>query len=91
MSTKFVCQLRAQLIGLIFLFSCASTPSGLNTQSSTYLRNQFKKICLEGSGKGRIELAQSKYVFEYESLLSRQKNLFELALDFPVIGQSKIV
>jgi hypothetical protein len=50
----------------------------------------MKKICLEGSGKGRIELVGSKYTFGYESQLNRPKNLFELALDFPIIGETKV-
>ena len=50
----------------------------------------MKKICIEGSGKGRIELAGSKYIFTYESQVDRLKNLFELALDFPIIGESKV-
>ncbi|MGZ3787294.1 MAG: hypothetical protein ACXVLQ_02155 [Bacteriovorax sp.] len=45
---------------------------------------------MEGSGKGRIELVGSKYTFGYESQIDRQKNLFELALDFPVIGESRL-
>ncbi|MDD4973192.1 MAG: hypothetical protein PHY93_02525 [Bacteriovorax sp.] len=45
---------------------------------------------MEGSGKGRIELVGSKYTFAYESQINRLKNLFELALDFPIIGESKV-
>jgi hypothetical protein len=43
-----------------------------------------------GSGKGRIELVGSKYVFTYESQINHPKNLFELALDFPIIGETKV-
>ena len=32
----------------------------------------------------------SKYTFAYESQINRLKNLFELALDFPIIGESKV-
>lgn len=32
----------------------------------------------------------SKYTFGYESLINRPKNLFDLALDFPIIGETKV-
>lgn len=71
------------------LCSCSSiTTSG--TPSAAYLTKQFRKICLEGSGKGRIELAGSKYTFGYESQISSSKKVFELALDFPIIGETKV-
>jgi len=59
-------------------------------KSQVYLNEQFKKICIEGSGKGRIELAGSKYAFGYESQISKIKNIFELALDFPIIGETRV-
>ena len=74
------------------LGSCATSPTTVatNTQSPNFLTAQFKKICLEGSGKGRIELVGSKYTFDYESQINRPKNVFDLALDFPIIGESKV-
>lgn len=59
-------------------------------QSAAYLKQQFKKICIEGLGKGRIELIGSKYTFGYESEVNRQKNVFNLALDFPIIGETNV-
>jgi hypothetical protein len=50
----------------------------------------FKKICIEGSGKGRMELAGSKNVFEYESQLNKKNNHFDLAFSFPIVGEKKI-
>ncbi len=32
----------------------------------------------------------SKYTFGYESLLNRPKNVFDLALDFPIIGETQV-
>ncbi|MDO9182584.1 MAG: hypothetical protein Q7U04_09255 [Bacteriovorax sp.] len=52
--------------------------------------SKFNKICFEGSGKGRIELVGSKYTFAYESQINLRKNLFELGLDFPIIGETKV-
>lgn len=51
---------------------------------------EFKKICIEGSGKGRIELMAIKHTFTYESQVDRKKNKFDLVLDFPVIGERQI-
>jgi hypothetical protein len=45
---------------------------------------------MEGTGKGRIELANSKYLFDYESQLDKKTNHFDLALAFPIIGEKKI-
>jgi hypothetical protein len=73
----------------LFLCSCATIKSTA-PQSTAYLSKQFKKICLEGSGKGRIELVGSKYTFGYESQISTINNVFDLALDFPIIGETKV-
>ncbi len=62
----------------------------MSTNTSEYLKSQFKKICLESSGKGRIEVVGSKYTFGYESQLNRPHNSFDLALDFPIIGETKV-
>lgn len=70
--------------------STISTNKGASTQTSAFVADKFKKICLEGSGKGRIELVGSKYTFAYESQINRVKNLFELALDFPIIGETRV-
>lgn len=51
---------------------------------------EFKKICIEGSGKGRIELLTNKHTFTYESQVDRQGNMFDLVLDFPVLGERQI-
>lgn len=64
------------------------TNTGKN--SSAFLSKQFKKICLEGSGKGRIELVGSKYTFGYESQVAQAQNRFDLALDFPIFGETKV-
>lgn len=75
----------------MLLTSCSSltsTPKG--AQAAAHLNQQFKKICLEGSGKGRIELIGSKYTFGYESQINRLANVFDLALDFPIIGETKV-
>jgi hypothetical protein len=63
---------------------------GSGPKSASYLKKQFKKICLEGSGKGRIEIVGSKYTFGYESVIDRKKNDFNLALDFPVVGETNV-
>jgi hypothetical protein len=50
----------------------------------------FQHICIEGTGKGRIEFLSSKYTFTYESELSKLTNTFELGLDFPIVGEKRI-
>lgn len=45
---------------------------------------------MEGSGKGRIEIASSKYVFDYESQINKKTNRFELAFAFPIIGEKRL-
>lgn len=61
--------------------------SNLSSKSAKDQTAEFKKICLEGSGKGRIELLTTKHTFSYESQIDRKKNKFDLVLDFPVIGE----
>ena len=63
---------------------------GKDAQTPSFLNNKFKKICIAGSGKGRIELVGSKYTFSYESQFNLKKNIFELALDFPIIGETRV-
>jgi hypothetical protein len=45
---------------------------------------------MEGTGKGRIELASSKFLFDYESQINKNTNHFDLAMDFPIIGEKKL-
>lgn len=45
---------------------------------------------MEGSGKGRIELLTSKYIFDYESQINKKTNHFDLALAFPIIGEKNL-
>jgi hypothetical protein len=73
----------------LILCSCSSL-TRQESSSAVFFTKQFNKICLEGSGKGRIELVGSKYTFEYESQITRSKNIFDLALDFPIIGETKV-
>lgn len=69
------------------LNACAHKPvtSG-KSQAEAYL-TEFQKICLSASGKGRVELLTTKHIFSYESQLDPVKNTFNLAFDFPVIGE----
>lgn len=71
---------------LFLISSCAFTPA--NGPES--LKKEFHKICLSGSGKGRIEVAGSKYVFNYESQFNPRKSTFDLSLDFPIIGETLV-
>ena len=66
------------LIILLLLSSCASNRLGSN------LRDEVHKICLSGSGKGRLHVGGHKYVFAYESELESEKGKWSLSLDFPM-------
>lgn len=71
--------------------ACSSiAPKTNNKDSSAFFASKLKKVCIEGAGKGRIELIDSKYTFAYESQINRNRKLFELALDFPIIGETKV-
>ncbi len=50
----------------------------------------MQKICVEGQGKGRIEFLQRKLLFSFESAFNHKKKTFDLALDFPLVGESTI-
>ncbi len=45
---------------------------------------------MESTGKGRIELVNAKYVFDYEAQVNKRTNYFDLALAFPIIGEKKV-
>jgi hypothetical protein len=53
-------------------------------------QTNFKKICIEGTGKGRLELVGSKYVFDYESQINKKSNHFDLVMAFPIVGEKKL-
>ncbi len=42
---------------------------------------------MSSSGKGRVELLSTKHTFSYESVLNKQQNKFDLAFDFPIVGE----
>jgi hypothetical protein len=62
-----------------------------NSIKSRSVEESFKKICLNGSGSGRLEFNGHKFSFSYEAEINRQKNEFVLGLDFPVIGEKQVV
>jgi hypothetical protein len=70
----------------MFLVSCGSQ----NLTNKKDPEVEFKKICVEGSGKGRIELLATKHTFSYESRMDRPKNKFDLVLDFPIVGEREL-
>lgn len=69
------------------LNACAHKPVTSGKSQTEVFQNEFQKICLSASGKGRIELLTTKHIFSYESQLDRVKNTFNLAFDFPVVGE----
>jgi hypothetical protein len=71
---------------LLLVTSCAT----ISPKTAADFAGEFKKICIEGSGKGRIELMTNKQNFSYESQVDRKKDRFYLALDFPVVGERQI-
>ena len=75
---------------LFFIVSC-STFTEKSSQSEAVLLSEFKKICLAGSGKGRIEILSAKHTFSYESQINFKQNTFDMALEFPIIGERELV
>lgn len=77
---------------LLTLLGCSTPSTQLSTDVVTpeVALNLFKKICIEGSGRGRIELLTQKHLFSYESLIDKKKNMFFLGLEFPIIGERQV-
>lgn len=71
---------------IIFVSSCA----GQSLKTVEDSAASFRKICVEGSGRGRIELQTIKHTFTYESQFDRAGNKFDLVLDFPVVGEKAL-
>ncbi len=65
---------------------CATT----STTTDESLSSKYQKICLDSSGKGRIEFLVNKYPFTYESQINLKKNTFDLAFDFPIVGERQM-
>lgn len=69
---------------LLILSSCSLFK---NQSLSRDITKNTKKICLSGSGKGRLTIQNSTYVFGYESSLEEELAKWTLALDFPLRNQ----
>ncbi len=50
-------------------------------------QDSLQKLCLSGSGKGRLTFLSGRYSFSYESLLESKIHNWTLALDVPMLGQ----
>ena len=76
----------------LFILGCSTTGPEINSKDLTPLVAQdlYNKICIQGSGRGRIELLTQKHLFSYESLIDKKKNMFFLGLEFPVIGERQV-
>lgn len=59
------------------------------SQKEIYLR-EFKKICITSSGKGRVELLSTKHTFDYEAELNQKQNIYNLAFNFPLVGEKML-
>jgi len=69
----------------LVVVSCATT----STTDESF-NKKYQKICLDSSGKGRIEFLINKYPFTYESAVNVKKNTFDLAFDFPIVGERQM-
>ena len=71
---------------LIGLNSCSSSENSktLSTQS------KMKRVCLSGSGKGRVRIGRNKSLFRYESKLNQDKKYWRMVLDLPIHGEEMI-
>ena len=58
-----------------------------NEQKQLLLQQSLKKICLSGSGKGRLQFLSGRYSFGYESLLEKKIKTWSLALNIPFSGE----
>jgi hypothetical protein len=54
---------------------------------SRNIKSNIQKVCLSGSGKGRLTVQERTYVFGYDSLLEESLAKWTLALDFPMRNQ----
>jgi hypothetical protein len=68
----------------LLLSSCSIFNAG---KLSRDIENNIQKICLSGSGKGRLTVQNRTYVFGYDSLLEEDLAKWTLALDFPMRNQ----
>jgi hypothetical protein len=68
-------------IAVILVSSCAHQKNNLNP------KKVLKSLCLTGIGKGRIEYFQGKQLFSYQSRFNKEKKLWLIGFDLPVIGQ----
>ncbi len=73
------------------LVSCSSLSTNKIKITPDALNKEFKKVCIEGTGKGRVELLTIKHTFDYESVIDKKKNQFNLVCDFPIVGEKALV
>ncbi len=68
------------------LVSCAHV-----VQKKTRTPEEFlKKICLSGSGKGRLEFLSEKYRFSYDSSNDIKEKRWTLAVNVPLLGEEVV-
>jgi len=58
-----------------------------NKNAIDKLKKNFSNICLDSEGKGRIKFLSTRYSFQYETLLEKEKFLWTLGLEIPMAGQ----
>lgn len=77
---------------MILAVGCSSfSPESRHSLSSQIAyEKEFRKICLSGEGKGRVEILANKQTFTYESAINKPQNVYNLALNFPIIGEREI-
>lgn len=57
---------------------------------SKNISKEIENVCFSAEGKGRLEIAGHKYVFDFESELEEENKKWLIALEFPLYGQEII-
>lgn len=68
-----------KLLALVFIFSSCQLFNG--TKLSNDPQKEILKVCLKGSGDGRVIAGNTKFPFNYE--MGLEDNLWLMALQFP--------
>ena len=56
-----------------------------------FFNDALNRACFTGEGKGRFIIGESRYQFQFESLLDEPSGQWKLALSIPIIGEEMLI
>ncbi len=83
--------MRIFLLSFLFVSCATRLPTQQEALTLPSLKSLLKNVCLSSEGKGRFEIQNQTFHFDFESLHQVQEKKWLMGLDFPLVGEESLI